>query len=85
MLAALLLSRLSGLPSGLLNELDTAVGTRRTRADTRGETAQENTRRMFKCCSLEGASFYSLFISSLMISTDCITAGVPVLLRGHIL
>lgn len=57
MLAALLLSRLSGLPSGLLNELDTAVGTRtharrRAHTCTWGEAA--HSRRMFTCCSLEG-------------------------------
>lgn len=52
MLAALLLPRPSGLPSGLLNELDSAVGTAPSTL-ARAHWSAEHGRSVFTCCGRE--------------------------------
>lgn len=66
MLAALLLPRPSGLPSGLLNELDSAVGTAPSTL-ARAHWSAEHGRSVFTCCGREDFQenliFRSTFVS----------------------
>lgn len=75
MLAALLLLRPSGLPSGLLNELDSAVGTL-PGALARAHWSAEHGRSLFYVLKIfrKSLMFYSTFVSinCLNVSTSCL-------------
>lgn len=65
MLAALLLPRPSGLPSGLLNELDSAVGTAPSTL-ARAHWSAEHGRSVFTCCGLEDFQENLIFCSTVV-------------------